>query len=593
MTRIHLSRRRIAWLVGGAAGFILLVGLIWLAATALLARSEVAKARDALSQLRDAVVAGDTAKARAEAAVVAAHADRAHALTTGPAWWTASQLPWAGAPLQTVRGAASQADVLGRDVLPALIRIADELNPGTLRDGDTVNIGRLAAAAPELHRASVATDAAARSIAGLPHKTWLGAVDRSRSTLQTEIDDIDGTVAAADRTARILPAMLGQDRPKRYFVGLQNSAESRGLGGLPGAFAIVVADHGKITFNQFADDSALSGVRADVDLGKDFDARYKQDDPYGLYVNSDVSPDFRDAAQIWAAMWQKKTGQHVDGALTLDPTALSNFLRVTGPATLPDGEQVGADDIVKLTESEIYARYPTDPTSAVASNAANAARKAFLLGVAKAVDEKLLTGGNTRSLLDAAARASSERRLLVWSADPAIERQLMQTSLAGTLDAHGHPFSGFTVTNAAASKLDYYLDRTMTYQRSGCGSTRDVTATLTLTNTAPTSGLPSYVTSREDRARATAKPGGNRLLVSYYATPGTQVKAVTLDGAPTPFAPTTEKGLVVFTLDVELPIGKARTLSVRLQESAASGSLVLLRQPLVRPMTVDVGANHC
>ena len=63
MTRIHLSRRRLAWLLGGAAAFVLLVALAWLAVTALLARSEVSKAKDALSQLRDSIVAGDSAKA--------------------------------------------------------------------------------------------------------------------------------------------------------------------------------------------------------------------------------------------------------------------------------------------------------------------------------------------------------------------------------------------------------------------------------------------------------------------------------------------------------------------------------------------------
>ena len=39
-------------------------------------------------------------------------------------------------------------------------------------------------------------------------------------------------------------------------------------------------------------------------------------------------------------MWQHKTGEHLDGALALDPTALSYLLHATGPATLPDGSRV-------------------------------------------------------------------------------------------------------------------------------------------------------------------------------------------------------------------------------------------------------------
>ncbi len=387
--------------------------------------------------------------------------------------------------------------------------------------------------------------------------------------------------------------MLGQHGVQRYFVALQNNAESRGLGGLPGAFAILQADHGTVTFSGFYDDSALAGVKAQVDLGADFDHRYAQDDPYGLYVNSNVSPDFRDAAQIWAAMWQRKTGQRVDGAIALDPTALSYFLAATGPATLPGGEQVGSDNVVRLTESDVYARFPTNPSSAEASNAANAARKAFLINVAKAVEGRLLTGGNTRQLLDAASRASGERRLLVWSADPAVQQRIEQTNLAGTLAADGHPYAGFTVLNAAGSKLDYYLDRSMTYERAGCGASRRVAATFTLTNSAPRSGLPAYVTSRGDHAPAGAKPGDNRLLVSYYATPGATIDAVTLDGVRQNVEPTTEKGLVVLTVDVELPAGASRTVSVTAEEPAAPGPVTVLRQPLVRPMTVTEKSISC
>ena len=45
-------------------------------------------------------------------------------------------------------------------------------------------------------------------------------------------------------------------------------------------------------------------------------------------------------------MWKKKSGQQVTGAIAIDPTALSYLLQVTGPATLPDGEVVSADNVV-------------------------------------------------------------------------------------------------------------------------------------------------------------------------------------------------------------------------------------------------------
>ncbi len=117
--------------------------------------------------------------------------------------------------------------------------------------------------------------------------------------------------------------MLGESGVKRYFVGFLNDAEARGIGGLPGAFAILTVDHGKLAFTHFESDSALDGISAKVDLGSDYAAAYGRDDPTDLYINSDVSPDFTDAAQIWASMWEQQSGEKVDGAIALDPTALS------------------------------------------------------------------------------------------------------------------------------------------------------------------------------------------------------------------------------------------------------------------------------
>ena len=69
-------------------------------------------------------------------------------------------------------------------------------------------------------------------------------------------------------------------------------------------------------------------------------------DPTTDYRDSNVSPNFPYAAQVWVAQWQAQSGQQLDGAITLDPTALSYLLRVTGPATLPDGTKVTPRNVV-------------------------------------------------------------------------------------------------------------------------------------------------------------------------------------------------------------------------------------------------------
>ena len=194
--------------------------------------------------------------------------------------------------------------------------------------------------------------------------------------------------------------------------------------------------------------------------------------------------------------------------------------------------------------------------------------------------------------MKAAGRAAADRRLLVYSADPGAEADLTRTSLAGALPAGTAPFAGLVVNNAAGNKLDYYLDRSLTWTRSGCGATRQVTVTVRLTNTAPT-GLPEYVTERNDHPRYRTKLGDTKLYVSYYASAGAFRRTTTLDGANAGISQGTEAGHPVYSLGVELPRGATRTIVFTFTEPAGSGTPTVLRQPLVRPLSVTVHDQTC
>ncbi len=236
---------------------------------------------------------------------------------------------------------------------------------------------------------------------------------------------------------------------------------------------------------------------------------------------------------------------------------------------------------MSLTQQELYSQF-TDVT----------ARREYLISIAQAVSQKLLTGGSPKQLASAGARAAQQRRLLVWSSDAPVEQLLIESGYAGTLPSTNAPSTGFAVVNAAGTKLDYYLDRTMSYERSSC-SAGAATATFTLHNGAPTSGLPPYVTTRLDSQAATAAPGDNRLLVTYYGSAGASIAAITVDGKPVSFSVGREQGLSLATVDLELPVGASRTIAVHVNEPKAVKPLQVLKQPLVRPMSTTVSGPSC
>ena len=576
--------RRVLLYAVGIGWAVLLLAAGWLAVTAVMVRGEVKHLKAGLSQLRGEVEAGDLDRARATAESLQRHADRAHRLSTGPAWATAAAIPYLGGPLETVRGAAAAAAELADDGLPGVIEAASQLNLSDLRTADGgIEVGRIAAAAPAIDKANTAAAQALSTVQGLPTSTWLTEADDARSTLARELQQLSATLETADRAARIAPALLGAQTPQRYFIGFQNDAEARGTGGLPGALAIVEVDQGQIRFTAFESDQYLRSTPTGLNLGPDFALAYDAMDATAVYMNTNVSAHFPYAASIWAAMWEAKTGQHIDGAISVDPTALSYLLGATGPTALADGTQITAGDVVELTQSRAYALFDDQEL-----------RKQFLVDIAKAVSEHLLDPQTrTAALLKAAGHASSERRLLIWSADASIQAELEQTSLAGAIPEGPDPFSGFTVNNAGGNKLDYYLDRSMTWSASGCGEQRTVTATLTLTNNAPTSGLTSYVNGRLDKPDYPVGSGDNAELVSYYATQGSRLLSATLDGVPVQMVSLRERGLPMLRLGVELPVGQPRTLTITLAEPYTGGELTVLEQPLVRPLAVQVIRPDC
>lgn len=583
-------QRRASYIIGIAAS-LCLVGAGWIFATGLVARSELLAAQQSLDVLRASVSEASASPASAagrQAEVdpgmsmraAADHAARAHRLTTGPAWYVAAQVPYFGQPVATVRGVAHAVDRLTHDVLPPMVRVATE-NGGSRQGGLKSALSRLNEVAPDLEQAAQAAAEVQDDARRLPPGTWLSAADQARFQLVRDLDRLSPVMANATMAARLMPSMLGTDSPRRYLVVFQNTAEARGTGGLPGAFAVLTVKEGHPQFETFGTHTMLANAEPSLDLGPEYTAQYERADPTGTWVNSNISPHFPYAARIWSAAWHEYSGQRVDGAIALDPSALARLLRATGPARMHNGTELTADNVLDLVERVAYARFP-DTTE----------RQSFLLDVARTASSALVDGLNDPrrfpGLLRGAYDVMAEERLKVWSGRRDEQRLLTNLPLSGALPTAVHgPFVGLVINNAAGGKLDYYLDRELRWTPGSC--TRDgrsVTARITLTNRAPVTGLPPYVTVRNDKPPYPTRPGDNRLLVSYYATKGARVVAASIDRRPMMLHSAVERGYPVYTADVELPAQQSRTLTLRLMEPVTRHRIppVLLRQPLVTPL---------
>ncbi|HEX3707234.1 MAG TPA: DUF4012 domain-containing protein [Mycobacteriales bacterium] len=588
--RTPAVRARRALVLGLELGAIVLIvvlaGGAWIFIHALDATGRLSDARTDIQRLRADLLAGRDAGADMEQAQRDAAAARKD--THDFVWGAAAWLP----PVKTVRGITVAVDTLATGALPPFVRVGGSLSPGALRVAhNKIALAPLIRAAPTMRQASAAATLARTEVAALP-SGWIGLISTARSKVLNELSSLAGQVDDVERFATAGPAMLGEHGTRRYFVGIQNNAESRATGGLVAAYAIVTADHGRIHVTEHGNDTLLQNYTAPspvVTLGADYRHEYGNYRPAQSWITSNVSPNFPDAGNIWAHLWEQETGEHVDGSFGVDPVGLATILGAVGTVTLPGypGVFTGAN-LASFIESTEYAEFP---------GLNNPARKNFLSKVGTAVLHKMLSGsGNPQAIASALGAAAGGRHLELWSRKPAEQAQIFGTPLSGALTRTTAPFASVSVDNATASKLDYYLNRRLVYQAGGCsGSQRSSTITVTLNNDAPLHGLPSYVriTTLHDGQPVVEEVPNNELFVFIHATEGASLVHATLDGKTVAVGSGLEAGHPVYLVEVPLAPGVPRTIKLDLTEPTVAGAATTDVQPLARNQLTSFEVPQC
>lgn len=573
-------------LLWGSAVVLLLVllGLAWLAFSAFRVRSDLQAVRRGVQTMRSQLAAGNLTAAEASAKSIRSHADSAHSWSTGPAWALAADVPGLGSPFATARDLTTSVHIVANGAITPLVDAISTFQPQHIRTPDgAFNLAKIRSLGPTVDHASGAVTTAISRLHNASGSTWLGAVNTARSELLDQLSPLDHDLTTIGNAVKVVPTVLGADGPRTYLISFQNDAEIRSTGGIPGAFAIVRADNGKVTFTRFESDTYFTHVQArGLHLGLNYLNLFQtaQED----YRDSDYSPNFPDAGQIWSSMWQQKTGQTLNGAMIIDPTALHYLLQVSGPAKLADGSSIDASNVVRLTQQTLYQRYPDNDSGG------QQARKNYLLDVARAISQKLLGRGvDSGGLLRAAATAADQHRLLFWSADQNVEHELATVPLGGVVpDDTKSPYVALGLNNDSQSKLDYYLHADMKYTSSCDGDSRNVTVTVTLTNDAPPH-LPPYVEGGSD------PPGTETLDVYLYGSIGGHFRTVTVDGKrPFHLIGTDQGHPVYYAAAVNVPPNdQPVTLVYHLTEPPASGPVEVRDQPMINPMTTTVSEAPC
>ncbi|WP_235674729.1 DUF4012 domain-containing protein [Mycolicibacterium pulveris] len=559
----------------------------WLAYEAVQAKSNLEQARQAVREARESLLKGDSDATSQWVDKAEGHANKARNATHSLPWNISAAIPWLGSPLKTGQQIADVVQALAVDVMQPSADVAEALSPDRLLEGGRVDVQLLRDSAPKLNEISAAAAELEDQANAIGEPTYFSALADARTQLQEQSANVTGLLRYTDLAAKLAPPMMGADGPRSYFMAFQTNAEARGTGGLLGGFGVLRFDNGKPTVDNLGPNTELHGASSSLNLGPEFAQQYGFANPFTDFRNSNFSAHFPYAAQIWRSMWAEQSGMTVDGVIAIDPVALSYILGAVGPVTMPDGERITQDNVVELTESTAYSRFPTDQV----------ARKQYLQDIASEVVTKA-TGEvkSPRKLLEALGKAASEGRIAVWSASPEEQALLEETPLAHVIPDDPAPYAQVVVNNLGGNKMDYYLTRQIEYAADGCeGETRKTTVTVNLSNEAPDGPLPDYVAGFAGLENIANKPpaGTNVASVSLVATQGADLVGAVANGQKVPIFTGVDRGHPVFEAQIAVPKGDSVELKFLLEEPTTAGEPRVPIQPLVDEVTPVISVPDC
>ena len=375
-----------------------------------------------------------------------------------------------------------------------------------------------------------------------------------------------------------LPAIqtaLGATADKRYMVIFQDNQNLRPAGGFAGTLALVTVSHGRITSYSFSTSTPLSnaynGNRSEV---------IPQPWPLQQYLAQDGFQiqdalwwgDFPRSAQMYMQMYAETGWPPIDGIVAVQPAAVSDILRVTGPITVDvDGQQrtVTADNLLQeIDRQEILRRQGVK---------VDATHKEVLEEVGAKLIAQIAASkrGELAQIARKLAAAANRRDIQTYASDQSVQAALDARGWTGKLVPDPTiPTLAVTMGNVAENKsaltMQPSMDLTFGALQNG---KQQVTLKIDLANNGKQGGDPLY-------------DGFQRWYIEVQLPKGSTLDGSQPDALPNPEAPDGGSYLIeIFPQQVG-----HLTVSFTMPQT---DQLVFRRQPGLNDVALKVSSGTC
>ena len=388
-------------------------------------------------------------------------------------------------------------------------------------------------------------------LAGSPEPD-IGVIADAFSEARARVDAGADSALKGSMLLRTLPGLLAQGGTRRYFLSFQTPSEARGGGGLTGLFGVLEARDGRIRLTRVAPIAELMDQRLQPVPAPTW---YRQTyGPFKAQVEwqqANFSPYFPVAAEVFLKMFEQAEGESLDGVVAMDPIALGQLTRGTGPLSARGFDvEITPENAADVLLRQVYDHFGSD----------EAAQDRYLARLTRELWARLAGGEvDVAGLATGLAEAVAGGHFKVYSRNGEDQDALAHLGAGGDFTQDGPNIQLVFHNNAAANKVDYFLQRTIrTRIRLDNEGNARVTTTAVLKNNAPP-GPESYLLGPGIRGDTA---GLNRMYLSFLLPKGAEVDDFKVDNSwVVPFQHQ-ELGYPVVWHLVEVPAGETARVTV-------------------------------
>lgn len=547
-----------------ALGLVLVVGGVVLGYQAWQAASGLLDARKHAVEVEDLVRTGDFDAATRQLAVLREDTRAAADATDGVLWDLGRHLPVVGDDLAALQTASSVLDNVTRQGTPLAIRLSRAVADGRLRPHQgRIDLAALRRLAPTVTRAADDIAREHRRLDAIDVRALGFPFEQPLRELFQQVRRVHEGTSATATAFELMPRMLGAREPRSYLLLVQNNAEIRSTGGIPGSLAVLHAEKGRLRMGWQGGPGDLHGsLRPAAPMARSAVAVYGRTMLTDLR-DSTFNPDFPEVARVAAAMLERATGQRVDGVVSVDPMVLAYLLQSTGPVEV--GERAGKPVRLNHTNAVralLNLTYQLLPDQEQQND--------FFERTARAVFDRVTAGGgNSRLAVTALATGVEQRRVLLWSRHPAEQREIAGTAVSGALPgtkpADEQPHVGLYLNDATAAKAQFYLDYQPALESTSCtdDGRQQLTASVALTSSMPrkVDDLSFWITG----TGRFAPKGTIAVNLRVYGPAGGSVTGLTVDGQPRSITADRHKGRQVAVVPLRVDPGQRVVVQAELE----------------------------